>query len=85
MNRRSFLGKAAASLAASGLASTIPAAVLSMKNNKMTEQTARVMVKLIRLLEHPDSSEEFIKGSQSVFHVLIRPVASWEKTYENVP
>lgn len=48
---------------------------LSMKNSKMPEQTARVMVKLIRLLEHPDSSEEFIKGSQSVFHVLIRPVA----------
>src|SRR6476659_11027763 len=34
MNRRSFLGKAAASLAASGLASSIPAAVLAIKNNK---------------------------------------------------
>jgi prolipoprotein diacylglyceryltransferase len=44
---------------------------LSMKNNKMTEQTAKVLVKLIRMLEHPDSSEELLKGSQSVFHVLI--------------
>src|SRR4051794_8812305 len=34
MNRRSFLGKAAVSLAASGLASTIPAAVLAIKKNK---------------------------------------------------
>jgi sugar phosphate isomerase/epimerase len=34
MNRRSFLGKAAASLAASGLASAVPVAAFAMKNNK---------------------------------------------------
>lgn len=34
MNRRSFLGNAAAGLAASGLASSIPAAVLAMTKNK---------------------------------------------------
>ena len=34
MNRRSFLGKAAASLAATGLASSIPASVFAIKNYK---------------------------------------------------
>jgi hypothetical protein len=48
---------------------------LSRRNGEMTEQIAKILAKLIRLLKHPDSSEEFITGSPSVFHVLIRPVA----------
>jgi hypothetical protein len=47
---------------------------LSEKNGTMTEPIARALVKLICLIKHPDGSEEFIRGSQSVFHVLIRRI-----------
>ena len=48
---------------------------LSGRDVGITEPVARVLLKLICLLRHPDNSAELIEGSQSVFHVLVRRTA----------
>lgn len=51
---------------------------LSFRDGGMTEETARILARLILQLKRATGSSEFVKGNRDVFHLLIHPVAEKE-------
>jgi Prolipoprotein diacylglyceryl transferase len=51
---------------------------ISRKSEKMTEQTARTLARLILQVKHPHNPHDLIYGSRGVFHLLVYPASSGE-------
>jgi hypothetical protein len=49
---------------------------LSARTGEMTEETAKVLARLIVQLKHATSPSKFLKGDRGVFHVLIHPLVN---------
>jgi len=55
---------------------------LSFRDGGMTEETARILARLILQLKRATGSSEFVKGNRDVFHLLIHPVTEKEMARE---